>query len=196
MAIIVRQRRGAGSPGIMRAMKPARTRQGLLALIAVAMLWACSPTFDWREARFEGSTLVAMFPCRPDHRVRPIELAGQRTTMQMDACAAGGATFAVSIVELTDPALVATALQQLRAVAVANVRGDAPQAVAWQLAGTTPNIDTTRISTRGQLPDGATVVEHATFFARGTKVHQASVIGAAPDREALEAFFAGLKFVP
>ena len=172
------------------------TRHGLLTLIASAQLSACSPKFDWREARFEGTTLVAMFPCRPDHQVRPIVLAGQRTTMQLGACATGGATFAVSVVDLPDPALAAESLEQLRAVAITNVLGDVPQAVPWRLAGTTPNIDTARFSTRGRLPDGALVVEHAAFFAHGRKVFQTSVIGAAPSPEALETFFSGLKFLP
>jgi len=177
-------------------MTPVCTRYRVLALLVSWLLSACSPTFDWREARFEGSTLVAMFPCRPDHQERSIELTGRRTTMQMNACAAGGATFAVSVVALGDPALAAPAQQQLRTVAVANVRGDAPQAVPWRLAGTTPNSETTRLSVRGRLPDGAAVIEHAAFFTQGLKVYQASVIGSAPDPEALETFFAGLKFVP
>ena len=171
-------------------------RYGVLALLASVPLSACSPTFDWREARFEGSTLLAMFPCRPDHQERPIELAGRRTTMQMNACPAGGATFAISVVDLGDPALTVPAQLQLRTVAVANVKGDAPQAVPWRLAGTTPNSETTRFSIRGRLPDGAAVVEHAAFFTQGLKVYQASVIGAVPNPEALETFFAGLKFVP
>lgn len=177
-------------------MTLAFARHGLLALPASVLLAACSPTFDWREARFEGTRLVAMFPCRPDHHARPIELAGRRTTMQMDTCATGGATFALSVVELGDPALAAAAQQQLRTVAVANVQGDAPQAVPWHLAGTTPDSETTRFSTRGHLPDGAVVVEHAAFFTQGLKVFQASVIGAAPNPQALETFFAGLKFAP
>ena len=177
-------------------MTQAFARYGATTLIASALLSACSPTFDWREARFEGSTLVAMFPCRPDRHERPVELAGRRMAMRMDACATGGATFAVSLVELGDPALAPIAQQELRTVAVANVKGDPPQAVPWRLAGTTPNGETTRISTRGRLPDGAPVVEHAAFFTQGLKVYQASVIGAAPNPEALETFFAGLKFVP
>jgi hypothetical protein len=84
----------------------------------------------------------------------------------------------------------------LRSVAVANVHGDRPRVVPWRLAGTTPDTDTTRLSTRGRLPDGAAVVEHAAFFTKGLKAYQASVIGAAPNPEALETFFAGLKFVP
>jgi hypothetical protein len=177
-------------------MTPTLARYGALALLASASSPGCSPTFDWREARFEGSALIAMFPCRPDRQVRPVELAGRRTTMQMSACATGGATFAVSVVELGDPTLAAAAQQQLRTIAIANVRGDAPQAVPWRLAGTTPDSETTRLSTHGRLPDGAAVVEHAAFFTQGLKVYQASVIGAAPNPEALETFFAGLKFVP
>ncbi len=177
-------------------MTPASVRYGLAALVASALLSACSPTFDWREARFEGSTLVAMFPCRPDHHERPVELAGRRMAMRLDACATGGATFAVSVVELGDPTLAPIAQQELRTVTVANVKGDPPQAVPWRLAGTTPNAESTRISTRGRLPDGAVVVEHAVFFTQGLRVYQASVIGAAPNPEALETFFAGLKFVP
>ena len=177
-------------------MTTAFARHGLLALLASALSAACSPTFDWREARFEGSTLVAMFPCRPDRHERPVELAGRRATMQMSACATGGATFAVSVVDLGAPTLAAAAQQQLRTIAVANVQGDAPKVVPWRLAGTTPNSETTRLSTRGRLPDGAAVVEHAAFFTQGLKVYQASVIGAAPNPEALETFFAGLKFVP
>jgi len=177
-------------------MTTAFARCAASALLAGILLSACSPTFDWREARLEGSTLVAMFPCRPDRHVRPIELDGQRTTMQMAVCATGGATFAVSVIEVGDPARAAIAQQRLRRLAVSNVGGDAPQAVPWRIAGATPDSETTRLSTRGRLPDGAAVVEHAAFFTQGLKVYQASVIGAAPDPEALETFFAGLKFVP
>lgn len=180
-------------------MTPVRARHShsLRALVAlVLLLSACSPTFDWREARFQGSAMVAMFPCRPDRHARAIELVGRRASMQMDACATGGATFAVSVVDLGDPALAAAAQQQLRTLAVANVRGDTPHAVPWRLAGTTPGTDAVRMSTRGRLPDGSAVIEHAAFFTQGLKVYQASVIGASPSPEALETFFAGLKFAP
>jgi len=104
-------------------MTLAFARHGLLALPASVLLAACSPTFDWREARFEGTTLVAMFPCRPDHHARPLELAGRRTTMQMDTCATGGATFALSVVELGDPALAAFPASMLIEHLVISERG-------------------------------------------------------------------------
>ena len=116
--------------------------------------------------------------------------------MQMDVCATGGATFAVSVAESGDPSLAAAAQEQLQRTAVANVQGAAPQPIPWRLAGATPNTQTIRLAIRGRLPDGGAVIEQAAFFAQGTKVYQASVIGAAPNAEALETFFAGLKFAP
>jgi len=46
------------------------------------------------------------------------------------------------------------------------------------------------------LPDGTNTQEHAAVFARGLRVYQLSVIGAAPASEAVEAFLSSLKFVP
>ena len=170
------------------------------AAAGAAALVACSPTFDWRETRLDGTapnaTLTAMFPCKPDHHARPIELNGRRATMQMAVCATGGATFALSAVAAADPGAAGAGLQQLRAAALANVQGEAPALAPWRVAGMTPNAESARLSTRGRLPNGAPVIEHAAFFVQGLMLYQASVIGAKPDPEAVETFFAGLKFVP
>ena len=168
------------------------------AVAGAAVLMACAPTFDWRETRFDGAAapLSAMFPCKPDRHARPIQLGGQHTTMQMAVCATGGATFALSAVAVADPSAAGAGLQQLRAAAVANVQGDTPVLAPWRVAGMTPNAESARVSTRGRLPDGAPVIEHAAFFVQGLMLYQASVIGAKPNPEAVETFFAGLKFVP
>jgi len=175
-------------------------RQLIGAVAGAGTLAACSPTFDWREVRLDGvapnTVLSAMFPCKPDRHARPIQLNGQRTTMQMAVCAAGGATFALSAVAVSDPSVAAAGLQQLRAAAVANVQGEAPALSPWRVAGMTPNEQTARLSISGRLPDGAPVIEHAAFFVQGLMLYQASVIGAKPNSEAVETFFAGLKFVP
>ena len=60
----------------------------------------------------------------------------------------------------------------------------------------TPNEQTARLSINGRLPDGTPVIEHAAFFVQGLMLYQASVIGAKPNPEAVETFFAGLKYVP
>ncbi|HWH81775.1 MAG TPA: hypothetical protein VNU71_06025 [Burkholderiaceae bacterium] len=173
------------------------TRPRALTELAVAVVLAgCSPALDWREFVPEGSGLHVTFPCRPDRSARRVALAGATVPMQMLACAAGDATFAVAFADVADPARVADALAELQRAAVGNVGGGAPVLAPLQIAGMTPNAQTTRLSVDGRLPDGAPVREHAAFFARGLRVYQASVIGAQPAPADVEVFIAGLRFPP
>lgn len=165
------------------------------AAIAVAMAAsACSPTFDWREFSVQGTELGVAFPCRPDRHVRDVRLGERRLSMQMLVCAAGGSTFAVSFVDVPDPAALAAVMTDLRAAAIGNVRGQRPTTVPFQLKGMQASAQAVRVSVEGRLPDGAKVAEHAVWFARGLRVYQATVIGAAPGAAEVEAFLAGLKF--
>jgi hypothetical protein len=67
---------------------------------ACIVLWACSPTFNWREVDFEQAPAQALLPCKPDRGSRTVELAGHKLMMHMAGCEAGGAMFAVALVEL------------------------------------------------------------------------------------------------
>ena len=165
-----------------------------IAAFAAACGAACSPALDWREFVPEGSEISVSFPCRPDRHSRPVVLVGAKAQMEMLVCTASDATFALAFVDVTDPTRVGATLAELRAIAVANVRGGEPQVAAVQIRGMTPNDRAGRLSVAGKLPDGAAVQEHAAFFTRGLRVYQATVIGAKPSPEAVEIFIAGLKF--
>jgi hypothetical protein len=164
------------------------------AVLAAACGVACTPTLDWREFVPEGSNIGVAFPCRPDRQERAVTIAGGTAQMQMLVCTAADMTFAVSFFDVADPARVAVALRELRTAAVRNVNGATPQLSVWQVKGMTPNDEASRVKVDGKLPDGAVVQEHAAFFARGLRVYQATVIGAAPAAPAVQAFFDGLKF--
>ncbi len=69
---------------------------------AALILLACTPIFNWRDVSFEQAPVTALLPCKPDRGSRPVELAGQKATMHMAGCEAGGALFTVALVELTD----------------------------------------------------------------------------------------------
>ena len=166
----------------------------IAALAAAAISAACAPTLDWREFVPEGSEISVRFPCRPDRSARAVTIAGATVQMQMLACSAGNATFALAFVEVSDPARIGATLTALRDSAVANVRGGEPRNAALLIQGMTPNEQSGRLAVTGRLPDGAAVQEHAAFFTRGLRVYQAAVIGAAPAPEAVETFIAGLKF--
>jgi hypothetical protein len=166
----------------------------IAALAAAAISAACTPAFDWREFVPEGSDVSVRFPCRPDRSARLVAIAGATVQMQMLACSAGNATFALAFVEVADPARIGATLAALRDSAVANVRGGEPRRAALQIQGMTPNEQSGRLAVTGRLPDGAAVQEQAAFFTRGLRVYQATVIGAAPSPEAVETFIGGLKF--
>jgi hypothetical protein len=175
------------------AMPAARLRTLQLAALSVAVA-ACSPALDWREFVPEGTDVTVSFPCRPDRMARKVALAGATTQMQMLACSAGDATYALAFVDVEDPARVSATLDALREIAVGNLQDAKAQVAPVQIRGMTPNAQAARLNVTGRLPDGASVQEHAAFFVRGRRVYQASVIGAKPPADAVEAFIAGLKF--
>ena len=161
--------------------------------LAALLFAGCSPSLDWRETRLEGTGVVAQFPCRPDRHARPVVLAGISARMEMLVCTAAGVTFAVSFIDMTEPALVAPALAELQATALGNIAGRQVASTPIRVSGMTPNPQAAQVSMAGRLPDGAAVQEQAAFFAKGLRVYQASLIGAALAPEAVATFFAGLK---
>jgi hypothetical protein len=80
--------------------------QGAIQFVAIlgvgASLLACTPTFNWRDVSFEQAPVTALLPCKPDRGSRQVELATHKLTMHMAGCEAGGAMFAVALVELSD----------------------------------------------------------------------------------------------
>jgi hypothetical protein len=166
----------------------------LIAALAAACAAACSPTLDWREFVPEGTDISVAFPCRPDRHARTVAVAGAKAQMQMLACNAGDATFALAFVDVADPTRVGATLAELRATAASNLQDASPQSVPLQIKGMTPNDQAARLSISGKLLDGAAVQEHAAFFARGLRVYQATVIGAQPAPQVVDTFIAGLKF--
>lgn len=166
---------------------------GLCALATALTVAGCSPSLDWRETRAEGAGVVALFPCRPDRHVRPVTVAGASTTMEMLVCSAAGATFALSFLDMTDPAAVTAAVSELRATALANIAGTQLASVPMPVSGMTANPQAARLSMTGRLPDGTATQEQAAFFVKGLRVFQASVIGAKLVPEMTDTFFAGLK---
>lgn len=164
-------------------------------LAAMILVDGCTPALDWREVRFDAASqrLIALFPCRPEHRSRALVLGGKPVTMKMASCSAVERTYAVSFVDASDPETVTRTLESLRSSAVANVVGRATAASPLQLPGMTPNPLSGRVAIDGRLPDGKRVRVDAAFFAIGMRAYQASVVGAPGQEPAIDNFFAGLR---
>lgn len=166
-----------------------RVAAGALAGLAAA----CTPSLNWREVRPEGSELVALFPCKPDRRMREVPLAGRPVQMQLVSCAIDGVSYAVVHARVADPLQVGPALQALRESAAANLGATPVDEAPFRVTGMTPQAQALRFAAAGRAADGRAVQEQAGVFAHGLSVYQATVVGPRLDPQAIETFFSGLK---
>jgi len=169
-------------------------RMAAAALLAAAA--ACSPTLDWRELRLAGSGVTLLLPCRPSAQVRSVQLAGRSVQLSLQACSAGGQTWALAFADVGDPAVLAPALDALRAAAQANLGATDGQTLPLAVPGATPNAASRRVLLNGKLPDGKAVQEQVAVFTHGTLVFQATVLGESLPADGVETFFGSLRFSP
>jgi len=165
----------------------------LVMLLALVPLCACSPTLDWREVRPEGGGVVALFPCKPSTDARMVTLGDAPVRMVLAACRAGDATWAIAFADTAEPSKVGPALAALRVASASNLGGTPRVMAPLQISGMTPNPQAERVRIEGKLPGGEAVNLEAAFFVKGTRVFQATVMGAQPGSEAAATFFDSLK---
>jgi hypothetical protein len=170
-----------------RAARPA-----LLAFLTLPLA-ACAPALDWRELTTADGHVAFVLPCKPTVQERAVQLAGRSVQLALQACAAQGQTWGMASAELTDPAAVGPALAELARAAVANVQGQARSERAARVPGATPNDGNRQFVLTGQQPGGKPVAMQLVVFAHGTRVHQATVLGATVGAEAADTFFGGLR---
>ena len=170
--------------------------RGLLLCALAGGLAACSPTFNWRELRTDGTPLLALMPCKPEQAERTVPLGGAPTRLHMQSCDTGGLTFALAWAELGDAARAPEALAQWRGAALAAIRVDPALALnpANQWAARVPGAAHVQgLTAQGTAHDKQPVYMRAVYFAQGRQIYQAAVYGAQrPDAEAVT-FFEGLR---
>jgi hypothetical protein len=74
--------------------------RALLVASLFAILAACTPTHNWRDVRFDGASLTALLPCKPDRATRELPIAGQMRQVHMMGCEADGAMFTIAYAQL------------------------------------------------------------------------------------------------
>ena len=183
----------ATTTGNDRALRPSRLGPFLcVAVVGAALLAGCSPSLDWREHRVADGQVAALFPCRPESRVRQVLLAGVKPEMHLESCTAGEANFALSHVNVGDPTRVEPVLRQLQAVLASNVGGALAEVGPAKVPGMTPNLLASRVRVTGAREDGSAITAEAVFFVCGTVIYQATMLGGRIDAEAADTFFAAL----
>ena len=163
------------------------------ALLAVASLAACSPTFNWRDVRPEDTRLSLLMPCKPDTAQKNVPLGGQPTELMLLSCDAGGATFAVAVAEVKDASKVTDALVQWQSASLTTMKANpATSKMPFKLTGLPGGA--VMVSATGKRASGQTVSSQAAYFAQGSQVFQAVIYADKIAPDVADTFFSGLKF--
>ncbi len=155
----------------------------------------CSPAFNWREVRPDDTRLALLLPCKPDRAEKQVPLGGPPTSLAMLGCEAGGATFAVAVADVGDPARASEVLAQWQAVTLANMKATpgTTRTQALRLPGLKAPAQATLVSAEGRRADGSAVQGQAAYFADGSQVFQAVMYTGKVNAEQAETFFSSLK---
>ncbi len=183
--------------GLLPGRRPAASAPCLLLLLIAAFTSpGCSPTFNWRELRPQGTPLVALMPCKPEHGTREVPLAGGRAELHMHSCDAGGLSFAVAWVELGEASRAAQALSEWPRASVATLKLEPSQADAptlqWPVA-VKGAAQARGLFAQGTGLQGQAVQMRAAYFSHGSQVYQAAVYGAALPADVAGTFFDALQ---
>lgn len=163
-------------------------------LAASLLLMACTPTFNWREARPAGTGLTLLLPCKPDQAQRSVPLGGQPTELAMLGCDAGDATFALGVATVNDASQVGAVLAGWQTTTLANMKATgAGQATALKLPGAAVQPPAVLVRADGQRADGRAVQSQAAYFAQGRQVFQAVIYADQITPEVAETFFSSLR---
>jgi len=155
---------------------------------------ACSPALDWREVRLAGTGALALFPCKPIQEVRRVRLADADADMTLLSCQADGALWAFAHADVTDPARVGRALDELATASLRNIRASQSASAPGAVTGMTPNPSAMRMSAEGTRPDGTKVHVDTAVFAKGTHVFQATVVSPGADPAAVATFLDSVRW--
>jgi hypothetical protein len=163
--------------------------------VALLLLAACRPTYNWREVGIEPTGLQATLPCKPDRIERKTEFTpGRKLVLHAVGCEAGGATFAVLYADMGQAGELSSALAQWKGASLASTHSKVQSEQPYQPAGALGLAQSALVRAQGQRPDGGTVQSQAAYFARGTRMFQAVVYAERLDAKMTEPFFAGLRF--
>lgn len=180
-----------------------RRAPGRLVLAAglLVAITACSPVFNWRDARLGESGLVALLPCKPDHATRDVVLGGEQVAMQMAGCEAGGATFTMAYVVARDATQAADWQAAWKTTMTARLQAQAPVESAIDVRGAANTPAPVQLAIRGGDATGSGVPARAWWFAQASNasqlgevtLYQAVVLGQASEPDAADTFFESLR---
>ena len=167
-------------------------------LATLALLAACSPEQNWRQIGFEGSTLKAQLPCKPDRTTREVPLGGVPVSLSVAGCEAAGAMLALMSASLAPGVDAQAVLAGWQQATLAHVPPAEPvRSEAWRRSAWLPLAGAQSAQWQGKGADGRPVAAQAVWgaFAEGdhVRVVHAVVYAPKPMPELAQTLFEGLQ---
>lgn len=166
---------------------------------------ACSPTLNWRVVHLQQ--LTALLPCKPDQAQRMVRLGSQDVQMRMAGCEAGGALFAISLVDAGARSNVPTVLAAWRTVTLKNLGGATPAPLPFKVAPTLQagepiatdreagqaDVPPERVIVTGKHVDGSVIQAQLAWIVVDTAIYQIGVYGPQLTPDMTETLFAEVR---
>jgi hypothetical protein len=138
-------------------------------LALTLILSACSPAQNWRDIAFEGSTLKAQLPCKPDRTTRTVPLGGLSVDLQVAGCESGTAMVAVMTAALPAGSDAVAVLSGWQKATMENARVNPASTVGqhqvWHRPGHLPLTSSQRVQAMGLKNKGEPVAMDAVWGA-------------------------------
>jgi hypothetical protein len=174
--------------------------------LAVALLVACAPKFDWREIRSADGGFVVHLPDKPQTVAREIDFDGAPIAMTMTSTGVGPTIFAVGVARLpaqatADPAAVRRTVAFFRDALVRNIGGSVTsvRSASLSASGGRTLRAAEAVTARGKIgADGRAAHLAARFYVADDRIYQVVALGAAGELsdDVLETFFSSFRLLP
>lgn len=155
---------------------------------------ACSPDYNWREARLTEAKAKLLLPCKPDTGSRQLMLAGQSVKIEMAGCEAGGAMFVFAHTEMTDAEQANSGVHDWENFMRKNMQTSedgkfVPYEIKYQLT----KLQGIRYMAMGKNEVQQNIEVQAMWVTRGADLYHALTYSKKLNQEAVENFLSGIE---
>ena len=160
-------------------------------MLCLALLPACSPTYDWREVRGSPTPFVLAFPAKPNSQTRATALGQLKLEMTMHSVRVEGSTFAIGSASLPDAAQAQAALPLLKQALLSNIGGK----ISKESTSAKGDIQLEASGTQQAYGKTQTLQLQARLLTRGKHLYQLVIIGpaGAVPPEQVDTFFTSFR---
>lgn len=167
-----------------------------LILVALA-LQACSPPQNWRQVDFEGSTLRAQLPCKPDRTVREVPLGGVPVGLSVAGCESGDALLVIMTAALKPGSDAQAVLEGWRRASLGHLQLANPEQRPWVRVGMLPLSAAVQVKGQAKNAQGQAIEAEAVWGAwleaGHVRVVHAAIYAPRVDSALAQTLFEGLQ---